>query len=279
MANLPDILLERLEGAHLYGHYIAALCPWHNDSKPSLFIYSDKYRCVACGKHGSTQSLVKSLEFIHPQVRFKGKFKSENPWSAWLGKHELSDVLRAASYNAPIQYLRERGIDNKIQKELGIGWIENWITFPIENEYHDAIGAVARKGEGNPSASKYILPRGQDPNLLYIPSMENCNQQDRIYVTFGILDAVTIHAAGLASASTTTGKRINPKAFDNFRKVIVIIPDLGEEGDALKLASHLGWRGKVLCPKFPDQAKDVNDLIWKCHYSLHDVKEMLECNG
>lgn len=278
MSELPDILLERLEGAHRYERYIAALCPFHADTRPSFFVYPDKYWCSACGRHGTTESLVRKLEFIHPKVVYKGKFDASNPWSIWLKKHDLNTILAAANLNLPVKYLQDRNINRSIQSELRIGFIDNWITFPIIGYHHDIIGAIARKGEGNPSPSKYIIPYDQDANMLYIPSLEYCNEQDRIFVTFGILDAVTIYAAGLAAISTTTGKKINPAAFNNLRKKLIILPDLGEEKEALKLASKLGWRGSVFQIHFPDLAKDVNDLIWKCGYHLYDVKEML-CNG
>lgn len=279
MSDLPDILLERLEGAHKYERYIAALCPFHADTRPSFFVYADKYWCSSCGRYGSTESLVRKLEFIHPRISYKTKFDNNNPWSGWLKEHELSVVLNAASHNIPIRYLRDRAITSSIQQELGIGFIDNWITFPIKGYHGNIIGAVARKGEGNPSQSKYLIPHGQDPNMLYVPSWEYCNEQDRIFVTFGILDAVTIYAAGLAAISTTTGKRINPMAFSKIRKKLIILPDLGEERDGLKLASKLGWRGSVLQLHFPDLAKDVNDLVWNCNYSLDDVREMLSWNG
>jgi hypothetical protein len=111
--------------------------------------------------------------------------------------------------------------------------------------------------------------------MLYVPSWKRCNAKDTIYVTFGIIDAVTLYAAGFASMSTTTGKRINPSAFDNIRKSIIIVPDSGEEQEALKLAAKLGWRGKVLQLDYPDGCKDINDLLWKKNFTFEQLKEMI----
>jgi len=44
------------EAAELYGvevnRYGMALCPFHNDRHPSLYVADDHYHCFACGEHG-----------------------------------------------------------------------------------------------------------------------------------------------------------------------------------------------------------------------------------
>jgi len=44
------------EAAERYGvevnHYGMALCPFHNDRYPSLYVAADHYHCFACGEHG-----------------------------------------------------------------------------------------------------------------------------------------------------------------------------------------------------------------------------------
>ena len=44
------------EAAQLYGIEVnrrgKALCPFHNDRNPSLFVADDHYHCYACGEHG-----------------------------------------------------------------------------------------------------------------------------------------------------------------------------------------------------------------------------------
>ena len=38
-----------------------ALCPFHNDRHPSLFVGDDHYHCYACGEHGDSIDLVAKL--------------------------------------------------------------------------------------------------------------------------------------------------------------------------------------------------------------------------
>ena len=53
------------EAAELYGidvnRYGKALCPFHNDRNPSLYVADDHYYCFACGEHGDVIDFVSKL--------------------------------------------------------------------------------------------------------------------------------------------------------------------------------------------------------------------------
>lgn len=53
------------EVAERYGvevnHYGMALCPFHNDRHPSLYVADDHYHCFACGEHGDVIDFVSKL--------------------------------------------------------------------------------------------------------------------------------------------------------------------------------------------------------------------------
>ena len=53
------------EAAERYGvevnHYGMALCPFHNDRYPSLYVADDHYHCFACGEHGDVIDFVSKL--------------------------------------------------------------------------------------------------------------------------------------------------------------------------------------------------------------------------
>lgn len=271
-----DSLLEVLDYAHQYSGYIVSRCPFHDDTRPSFFVYPDKYRCSSCGAYGDTSKLLGKINrggSIIAPVTNREDFR--NPWTGWLKRTSLERALTIAWKNGQSNYLQGRGIDNETQKKLGIGKMDGWITFPIKDSAGHIIGAVARAGEENPSMAKYVTPAGQSPNILFVPSWKRINNADKVIVTFGILDAVTLFMLGFASISTTSGKRVHPSAFDAIRKPIKIIPDQKEESDALRLSAKLGWRGKTVQMKYPDKAKDINDLMWKCGMESDAVKEMI----
>ena len=53
------------EASERYGvevnHYGMALCPFHNDRHPSLYVADDHYHCFACGEHGDVIDFVSKL--------------------------------------------------------------------------------------------------------------------------------------------------------------------------------------------------------------------------
>ena len=259
--------LQDLLGGKRYETYIFSRCVFHQDEHPSFMAYEDWYRCLACGKEGSTQSLIKLLSNKPTRPQKQSYWK--NPWSGWLKQFDgsLAKVCKVAWENLkkrPSIYLRERGIPDTIQVRLGLGLLDSYITFPIRNAENKIIGAVARIGEGENVGHKYILPSGQNPNLVYIPAWQLFDKSTTVYCTFGILDALTLVLYDVGAFSTTTGKRIDPKALDFIKKRIIFIPDYGEEQEANKIASKLGWRGAT--PKrlnYPDDCKDVNDVHMK----------------
>ena len=47
-------------------HYGMALCPFHNDRHPSLYVADDHYYCFACGEHGDVIDFVGRLFQLSP---------------------------------------------------------------------------------------------------------------------------------------------------------------------------------------------------------------------
>jgi len=275
MSDILDRLYERLDNCQHYGHYLACVCIFHEDSRPSMMIYKDTYKCLSCGAFGKTNDLLAKLENNTVLFRPSNIPNFRNPWSKWIENSNLAKVLKNSWLllkKEPYlgKYLNDRGINKETCTALGIGYREDWYTIPIRSEENKIIGAVARANANtNTSQSKYIVPQGQSTDLLYVPSWNFNKKFPYIFLTFGILDAVILYILGKPSASTTGGKRIDHIAFDNIRKPIWIIPDQGEEPEALLLASKLGWRGGVVCLNYPYTTKDVND------YYLHNPKELL----
>lgn len=264
--NILDELVDYIDYAKRYDKYIVGLCPRHSDTRPSFFCYEDWSRCSSCGFAIPTQKLLEQLS-RNPRIAKKAKV-FVNPFTIWLREEDLSDVMKKAwrtIKKRPSVYLKDRGVPAKEQVKLGIGYMDDWYTFPVTNPKNKLVGAVARRGEDNPSDAKYIVPAKQNPNWLYVPSWERIKLSNKIYLTFGILDAVSLYLCGVASMSTLSGQRLQPEALNSFRKLIYFIPDQGEEESAHKIASKLGWRGKVLKVNWPDDSKDCSDLFVK-HY-------------
>ena len=57
--------VSMIEAAEYYGVEVnrhgKALCPFHDDQHPSLFVADDHYHCFACGEHGDVIDFVARL--------------------------------------------------------------------------------------------------------------------------------------------------------------------------------------------------------------------------
>lgn len=276
--NTLDELYSYLNGAIRYERYIMALCPWHDDHKPSLAIYPDTYYCHSCNKRGKTADLLQELKQAHGHIIEKRFVDFHSPWSGWKRRFgSLENTISTAHTNlirnSKTAYLQKRGIDIPTIKKLRIGWLEDWITFPIYDRLGDLVGGTARASETNKTSAKYCVVPNQDPNLLYVPSWELIDQSSCAWLVYGIIDAISLYQLGVASMSTTTGKRTNADCFDSIRKMIYIIPDRGEEIEACMLSANLSWRGKTIKVDWPDDSKDCNDLYLKHKSDLVHILE------
>ncbi|MHA2329762.1 MAG: CHC2 zinc finger domain-containing protein, partial [Candidatus Hodarchaeales archaeon] len=56
-----DEIIEHLNYAQRYENYIVSQCPFHDDRRPSFFVYPDRYRCESCGANGWTSKLLEKL--------------------------------------------------------------------------------------------------------------------------------------------------------------------------------------------------------------------------
>jgi len=277
MNDILDEVLERLDYAKRYGDAVWGLCPFHSDSRSSFMVHADRYYCQACGAKGTTKSLLDKLSG-HIARPMPDSF--HNPFTKWLKQDTLANTLKLAWQQLkkhPSVYLRKRGVTDEWQINLGLGILDDWITFPIRDNNMKIIGAVARANETNPSPAKYVVPNNQDPNMIYVPDWKLFNDAVIIYATFGILDAVSLVIYGAGAFSTTNGKRLNDvSVLDKVRKRIIFLPDKGEESEAKQIAKKLGWRGAVMKVNYPDDSKDFNDLFCKHRKVINGINVVRE---
>ena len=174
MNDLLDDIYQYLDRAQRYDHYIAALCCFHDDSRPSMFIYPDNYRCQACNAFGKTSKLLEMLQKKQGVFIAKKPTNFRSPWHNWDEKYgDLTDTLKYAHKNLmdhnKTAYLTKRGINIQTVRKLGLGWLDDWITFPVQNCTGKTIGGIARAGETNKSEAKYCNYPGMNSQMLYIP--------------------------------------------------------------------------------------------------------------
>ena len=261
-----DDLVGR-SGTHRYSRYFVTTCLFHEDRSPSMFVYPDGYRCQSCGAHGSIEYLHKVLRGKPHKVRRETDQKPRlTPY--WSLENIEIYCLRAHEnllehWDLYGYYLTKRGV-GELVRELYLGYGDGYYTFPIFNTRKSIVGAVGRAGESRieAGAPRYSQPNGQKPCIIN-PNFERNDQSRIIYVPYGIIDMLTLYQLGYPTMCFSSGKYIQPDLFQEYRKRIVLIPDKGEESNARKLWSGLGWRGTVLTPDWPQGCKDPNEIYMK----------------
>ena len=96
------------EAAERYGaevnHYGMALCPFHNDRHPSLYVADDHYHCFACGEHGDVIDFTAKL-FGLPLYDAAQKLAAD--FHLTPDKPPSAAALHAKRIQAEAQLLRE----------------------------------------------------------------------------------------------------------------------------------------------------------------------------
>jgi hypothetical protein len=272
-----DRILSVAKHVRVYDHYAAMLCPFHDDRKPSLLVYRDGwFICKACQARGT-------LETLYRQLAGWSSFPATPPvnWSVPripqdLG--ELEDIAWAAheallSFDSLRWYLRMRGVEDRIET-CYLGWHEGWYTIPVfdrDMEFHGLCMRAGRHIEEITGLRFYAAPAGVWPTI-YCPRWADVMEAKRVAVVFGLFDALALCSLRIPVFTVAGGGKGAFKAewLDDFRVEIVIIPDEGEEPEALTLANQLGWRGSVHRLHYPDGLKDP------CDFLEHGKRQQLE---
>jgi hypothetical protein len=258
---LYEELPRHLDNVRSHGRYFSAHCPYHDDRSNSLLVYPDGFICLAagCRERGS-------LEKLNRLVRGNQGSVAHNKPSGfnWRDLPLAALVERAhdllTSYPEQQTYLAERGVANRILPNQ-LGWWKGWYTLPIRGQNGTLDGLVLRAGPARQadSGERFLCPPGQHP-LLFVPDWPKFRAARKVFVAFGLFDALTLAALDLPVCAPTV-VRILPELFEPIRKKLVLLPDKGEQEIARALAMRLGWRGSVGLLDYPHNCKDVNDYV------------------
>lgn len=216
-ANIVDIIGGYIPLTQRGKNYLC-VCPFHDDHSPSMSVSSEKqiYKCFSCGETGNVFTFVSKYEgvsFIEAvaivaakcglklsETTFNNNFTDVNKT-----EHEIMDLaekffqnnLKTSFGETAMAYLKDRGINNDIIKDFGIGlsldkndalstllFKKNYtkeqllqlglvndingnlydtfsrrITFPLYDKDGHIVGFSARIYRGEKDTSKYINSR------------------------------------------------------------------------------------------------------------------------
>lgn len=216
-ANIVNIVGSYIPLTQRGKNYVC-VCPFHDDHSPSMSVSEEKqiYKCFSCGATGNVFTFVSEFEnvsFIEAVSIVADKCGMELSKNAYISNFtpafseekeimELSQKffannLRTSVGEVAINYLKERGIDEEIIKEFGIGlsldsndslynllikknydskklleiglvnsvngkiydMFSRRITFPLWDKDGNIVGFSARVYRGEKDVSKYMNSR------------------------------------------------------------------------------------------------------------------------
>ena len=231
--KLRDLPIERVaEQLGLSVNRGRSLCPFHDDSRPSLMFRRGKnsYRCFVCGASGSGPiDLVmrclgkRFIEACHwladAQNVIVTTERKPQPSAARRAAPQidlvyLESLIRQPMLNAEAQrfLFEERGIRKEVVGQLGLGSIshpvpmsrnlgEGWFNAPaLLIPYRDINGKLqsvqARYLGQEPEKPRFQFPKGAVCGIYNLPELLRLQEGEALFITEGCSDCWAMLSAG-----------------------------------------------------------------------------------
>jgi DNA primase len=269
-----DRVLDSTNIVELIGSFLAlkkigqnfqGLCPFHDDKTPSLSVSPEKkiFRCFGCGASGNAITFLRryknlsfpeAVRFLADKARIPMDTQEDKKRDIFLfclakAQGEFTAQLRSGTYRSAVNYLTERGINEKIQEEFDLGYagsVKDLISALKKSGIKDkeipvGIGLLKEKEQGVtcPFIGRIIFPL-TDPRATtvgfggraidssshakYINSPDSAifNKRmvlfglkqlripgDTVFVVEGYFDVLTLHQAGFKNTVGLLGTELS----------------------------------------------------------------------
>ena len=287
-------LYSSLEGFKRVGssssQYIA-LCPYHQDTKPSFSINTELglHNCKACGKSGNAYQYAQDVghhnpkEYISDMNGYQGnkypKYTSNNVHSEVVTRQEVNKVdlaTRMEQYKANLKSNWEsmdcsKIWDKKLIDELDIGLKDNVLVFAHHNKDSEIINYKVH--------NKYQSKDGDSTSKWYLRHKIGSYTKDKdLFICEGEKDAICLYNAGKQVTSGTCGCNSIPNVDDidgYIRYIICYDKDKAGIDGAKKLAKELLTKN----PKASISIIQWNEDLLNAYDIFDAYMDDLDCDG
>lgn len=251
------------------GDEVYALCPFHQDNKPSFAfnVRSGLFICYACGEKGNAKKLLSRLKLDDVPSPTLGDLMSSIDSLAtprvepktypdtWLDRFKLTPEAN--------KYLRSRGLSKQTIADFRLGWNESKqaITIPLHNRLGECVGVNQRFMFGD---VKYRYPLGfrRQENLYSYHRVEV--RPHLLAVTEGCFDALAfwnIATPAVAIYGSSMSKDQNRLVRMLLPRLVVIAMDNDDAGRkaAQQVANQLAGL-QTVCVSVGDEGSDPSSL-------------------
>ena len=277
LRDLPiEGVAERL-GLQVSRH--KCLCPFHDDSHPSLSFKVSKntFRCFVCGASGGTIDLV--MKYLHLD------FKAACRWLAdenniileeWKPKCTVGSVplctqkpFDASRYERFFEHpflndearrflFDERQLDPRVVRWCRLtSWRDKqgvpWLQIPYYNREGQLVGVQNRnliKG----AIPRFRFPQGSKCGIYNLPVLNLLKPGDELYITEGCSDCWAMLSSGHKAIAIPSATLLTKKD----RELLKQLEDkhsehLGDSPSVIRSAAHSGDSPRVRFHMFPDR--------------------------
>jgi DNA primase len=243
-----------------------------NKGNLEVNIEKSVFHCWSCGISGSVYKLIdtygnkniqKQYELLKPDY-----WRPNSSVKSVLSLPEGFKFLTEVSDMYPpkrmvLQYLRNRGVTDKIIKKYKIGFCDSgthygMVVIPSYNAFGQLNYYVARSYIQN-SKIKYKNPDASKSDIIFGESLINWNAD--VYLTEGVFDAMFVN-----NSIPLLGKYVGDKLFEVLYEKAGAFIIIALDGDAFEDAKRLYYKlnggrlfGRIKVMKLPSD-KDVADL-------------------
>jgi CHC2 zinc finger/Toprim-like/DnaB-like helicase C terminal domain len=289
------VYAKYIKGFKRAGDKYVGLCPFHQESSPSLTVFSDfRFHCFGCQATGNSMQFVEraegctfkeAVEIVKREIggwaETKEKVESTFRPIAESKVYKTLDLAKWEKFEdalthsgAALDWLdKERGIGPGTAQRLHLGFIQSignlageagaefaddgWIGFPCVSG--DKILSVKYRSI---AAKKFSRQPGMATALF---NTEAVDPFEAIFIVEGEIDCLTLEQAGFRSVSVpSAGTKLTPDMKDTIMEAsyVILAGDTDATGSAYleRLWKELGERTYLL--KWPG-VKDANEFFLK----------------
>jgi len=281
-------------------------CPFHEDKEPSLFLNMDKgiFHCFSCRRKGTINALCKELTGTNIYKFLDVKYDEFNEFSKKYeekvvdfdklpeirivesdnGESRLGGVIYSRKIN---RFMRQRGLNRDILKEMKMFTLENLITFNgtrFQNRICIPIyeGGRLLSVEGraldNETFPKVMYPKGSSVSTIF--EYDKLDRTRTLWVVEGLMDLALLRQDDFfKNSSCLFGANITSRQkhlLKKFSSVVYIKENDNAGNECVKdLASIPGIeKGYLKLPTTLNnfKIKDVGDFV-KAGYNVRNFRE------
>jgi hypothetical protein len=157
----------------------------------------------------------------------------------------------------------QRGIEKWVVTDCRLGYLApGWLTIPVFDSEGFLETMLARSTPAQEAATglRFTQVTGAKPTL-YVPCQTALDRMRPIFVTFGVIDAISVYQCGFNVCTPSSGMNSLDVEWMDWPSYVIFVPDKGEEAVARKYAAQLGWKGSILKLDYQGHEKDPNDML------------------